>query len=189
MMKILLFLSLVFLSQSTDLPDLPVVSDFSLTRYMGHWYMYASIPQIHDFFCVCPQTTYEIDPKNSSIINFDEYCHVAVAWAPILHSKSYGIVYPDNPAKWTNVNTIIGNWTVSADYYIIDLSEDYEFAVIGGRDRKSLYVLSRKQTIEDNMFQGLMEKARRLGFDVDKVKKSNQSCQENGVMVSKRFMN
>ena len=156
---------------------------------MGHWYLYAAIPQIHDFFCLCPQTTYEIDSKNSSLINFDEYCHVGFVWAPILHSKSYGVVYPDNLAKWTNVNTIIGSWTVSADYYIIDLSEEYEFAVVGARNRKSLYVLTRNRTVKDDVFQGLMEKARRLGFDVEKVEKSNQSCEESERMLSKGFMN
>jgi apolipoprotein D and lipocalin family protein len=187
MIKFILYFSLIFFAHSDDLPDLPVVSSFSLPSYMGHWYLYSAIPQIHDFFCVCPQTIYEIDSKNSSIINFDEYCHVGFAWAPVLHSKSYGIV-SDNPAKWINVNTIIGNWTVDADYYIIEVSADYGFAAVGARNRKSLYFLSRNKVVDENLYNGFLELARRLGFDVQKVKKSNQECEEGSTLISKRFI-
>lgn len=178
-MKILAFILILCLSVHLKAQDdLPVVSNFDVDKYMGHWYMVSSIASIVDFFCICSQTNYTVDPTNSSKINFDEYCRVSYTWAPIIHSHSYADVDPVEKAKWTNVNTIVGSLSVSADYYIVGVGEDYEWALIGSRNRKNLYVLGRSKTLSDDVYATIVAKATSLNFDVSKLEKTNQSCND-----------
>lgn len=169
------FICFSFLARADQ--DLPVVPNFSVEKYMGHWYLVSGISSIVDFFCMCTQTNYTIDPTNSSLVNFDEYCK-ASSWLPFIHSHSYAEVDPVEHAKWTNVNPIVGSLATRADYYIIDIDANYGWALVGSRDRGNLYVLSRAKTVEDNLYAEILEKATSLGFDVSKVVKSDQSCDE-----------
>ena len=178
---ICLVLCLLFHAKAAD-QDLPVVSDFDVSKYMGHWYLVASISSIVDFFCICTQTTYTVDPTNSSLVNFDEYCRVSFTWAPIVHSHSYAEVDPVERAKWTNVNPIIGSLAARADYYIIDVEPTYQWALVGSRDRGNLYVLSREKVISDAVFATILTKGTSLGFDVSKVEKTNQSCTDSSFL-------
>lgn len=168
-------LLIAFQGKATE--DLPVVQNIDVTKYMGHWYLYAGISTIVDFFCSCTQTTYTADPTNSSLVNFDEYCK-ALSWAPYVHSHSYAEIDPVERAKWTNVNPIIGSLAARADYYIIDVEPNYQWSLVGSRDRSNLYVLSREKTMTDDVYNALLQKATSLGFDVSKVKKDDQSCDD-----------
>jgi len=173
-----LFLSLILcmVFQTKGQQDLPVVSDFDVNQYMGHWYLFSSISSIVDFFCVCTQTNYTLDPTNSSKVNFDEYCNVHATWAPIVHSHSYAEIDPVENAKWTNVNPVVGTLAVRADYYIIDVDSNYQWALVGSRNRSNLYILTRTKSLSDDIYSAILAKAQSLGFDVSTVEKTNQSC-------------
>ena len=170
-----LVLCLVFQAKAAD-QDLPVVSNFEVSKYLGHWYLIAGIPSIVDSFCVCTQTTYTLDTKNSSLVDFDEFCHVSSTSGRVIHSHSYAEVDPVEKAKWINVNTIIGSLAVRADYYIIDIEPSYQWALVGSRSRGNLYVLAREKVLSDDVYSSIIAKATSLGFNVSKVEKTNQSC-------------
>lgn len=181
--QVLIVVFFVFSSvQVNAQEDLPVVENFDVAKYMGHWYLYSSIAQIVDFFCICSQTLYTVDPTNSSKINFDEYCRVGYTWAPYVHSHSYAEIDPVEKAKWTNVNTIIGSLTAKADYYIIDVEANYQWALVGSRDRKNLYILAREKNLTDEVYNVILKEATGLGFDASKVEKNNQECNDSGFL-------
>jgi len=81
---------------------------------------------------------------------------VEFSWAPVVHSMSYAEIDSADPAKWTNVNTIIGSLTARADYYIFDLDEEYQWAAVGSRDRNNLYVLARNITLSDDLYNDIL---------------------------------
>ena len=185
MAKLIIYLALVLcLISQTKAADaeLPVVGDFDVSKYMGHWYMVSGIASVVDFFCICTQTTYTIDPTNSSKVNFDEFCRVKFTWAPIVHSHSYAEVDPIEKAKWINVNPIVGTLAARADYYIIDVDPAYEWALVGSRSRVNLYVLGRAKVMSDDLHKSILEKAATLGFDITKVELTNQSCSEDSFL-------
>lgn len=178
MKLLLIFLLFFFSSLVRNQQDLPVVSDFQVDKYLGHWYLIASIPKPFDFYCICSETTYTIDPTNSSKVNFDEACRASFTWAPVIHSKSYAEIDSENNAKWTNVNTIIGSLTAKADYYIFDLDSGYQWAAVGARDRASLYILAREKTLDQTVYADILQKSTNLGFDISKMEKNKQICNE-----------
>lgn len=162
---------------NVELEDLPVATNFEVEKYMGHWYEISSVPFIADFYCICSRTTYKIDPTNSTRVIFDEYCRMSYTWAPIVHSGSIAEIDPVENAKWTNVNGV-GTLVVKADYYIIDFEPNYQWALIGARNRASLYVLAREKTMSDDVYATLLAKATSLNFDVSKLEKNKQICSD-----------
>lgn len=177
---LLIFLLFIFnfINLVHNQQDLPVVSNFEVERYLGHWYLIASIPKVFDFYCICSETTYTLDPTNSSKVNFDEACRASFTWAPVIHSKSYAEIDPENNAKWTNVNTIVGSLTAKADYYIFYLESSYQWAAVGARDRASLYILARDKSLDQAVYDDILQKASNLGFDTSKMEKNKQICNE-----------
>ena len=66
---------------------------------------------------------------------------------------------------------------VWADYWVIDLANDYSYAVVATSDRKYFWVLSRKPTMEDATFQTILRRAEHQGFNPAKVTKTPQGVE------------
>jgi apolipoprotein D and lipocalin family protein len=64
-------------------------------------------------------------------------------------------------------------WPFSADYWIIDLGKDYNYAVVGTPNRKYLWILSRTPQIADKLYSQLIESAKSKGFDVHNLIKTS----------------
>jgi len=57
-----LFFSVIFAITQAQTQELPVVQNFHVEKYLGHWYLISSISKIFNFYCICSETTYAIDP-------------------------------------------------------------------------------------------------------------------------------
>ena len=64
---------------------------------------------------------------------------------------------------------------VWGDYQIIELAEDYSYAVVGSPDRKYLWILSRTAQIDEDTYGRLTQAAAAQGFDVSKLIRTKQS--------------
>jgi apolipoprotein D and lipocalin family protein len=60
-------------------------------------------------------------------------------------------------------------WPFSADYWIINLGKDYDYAVVGTPNRKFLWMLSRTPKMDDTLFSQLIEYVKSKGFDVNNL--------------------
>ncbi len=56
-----------------------------------------------------------------------------------------------------------------AGYNVIALDPDYQYALVAGQSRDYLWMLSREKKIPEAMKAQYLEKARALGFEVDKL--------------------
>ncbi|HML02356.1 MAG TPA: lipocalin family protein, partial [Candidatus Bathyarchaeia archaeon] len=64
-------------------------------------------------------------------------------------------------------------WPFSADYWIIALGKDYDYAVVGTPNRKYLWILSRTSQMDDKLFSQLVESAKSKGFDMSNLTKTS----------------
>lgn len=55
------------------------------------------------------------------------------------------------------------------DYWILDLDDDYKYAIIGTPSKEYLWILSRDKTISDEVLNKLLEKISNMGFDKSKL--------------------
>lgn len=58
---------------------------------------------------------------------------------------------------------------VWADYWIIDLDSEYQWAVVGSPTRKYLWILGRQPTMDRSLFRRLVDGAAARGYPVDRL--------------------
>ncbi len=61
-----------------------------------------------------------------------------------------------------------------APYNILELDENYQYALIGSNSSKYLWILSRTPKLDSIIYKNLLEKAKARGYDTDKVMKVMQ---------------
>ena len=58
---------------------------------------------------------------------------------------------------------------VWADYWVVELDPNYQWAVVGSPSRKYLWVLSRTPSMSAGLFGRLRDRAAERGYPVDKL--------------------
>lgn len=168
--KKFLISSLLFLfgcSSSNYLP-LETVKNVNISKYLGKWYEYASIPNNFQKGCECTSAEYSlIDSTTIRVINkckkdneFDD-----------VEGKAF-IVEESNNAKLK----VQFFWPFKGDYWIIELDDNYQYAVVGTPNRKYLWILSRTPNLSENIYQSLLKKIAEKNFEITQIKKTNHNC-------------
>ena len=62
-----------------------------------------------------------------------------------------------------------------APYYILALDPDYQYALVGGKRQKTLWILSRQPQLSQETTQQLLDVARQRGFDTSKLHFTEQN--------------
>ena len=65
-------------------------------------------------------------------------------------------------------------WPLRGKYWIIDLADDYSYAVVGHPNREYLWILSRTPIMEETKYQEILARLKEKGFDITKIQKTNQ---------------
>lgn len=152
---------------------LQVVAPVDLRRYAGLWHEQARLPNRFQSQCSDPVTAEytlveggRIEVRNRctrSDGRVDEVVGTARA-VPVAGLPGAGRLEVTFAPAWLA-------WMPLAwgDYWILKLDRDYEVALIGTPDRRSLWVLSRAPRLDEAALQAELDYARTLGFDVDKA--------------------
>jgi apolipoprotein D and lipocalin family protein len=64
---------------------------------------------------------------------------------------------------------------VWGDYWVIGLADDYSWAVVGSPDRNYLWILARKPRLDDQRAAAARAAARSSGFDLDRLRPTEQT--------------
>jgi len=56
-----------------------------------------------------------------------------------------------------------------AGYNVIDIDEEYQYALVAGSSLKYLWILSRTTTIPESIKQRFLEKAKKIGYNTDEL--------------------
>ncbi|MDX9696392.1 MAG: lipocalin family protein, partial [Bacteroidales bacterium] len=63
-------------------------------------------------------------------------------------------------------------WPIKAKYWIIDLAEDYSYAVVGHPNRKYLWILSRTPQMDDATYQQIIDRLKEQEFNTELLVKT-----------------
>ncbi len=137
---------------------LEVVPHVELERYLGKWYEIAHLPARFQEGCSDTTATYTLS-KDGSISVVNE-CRRN---GKLKKAKGKAKVVDKNSGAKLKVTFF---WPFYGDYWIINLGEDYDYAVVGTPNRKYLWILSRTPQMDDNLFSQLIESVKSKGFDV-----------------------
>jgi apolipoprotein D and lipocalin family protein len=149
-----------------EYPALEVVSHVELEKYLGKWYEIAHLPARFQEGCTDTTATYALSKDgNLSVLN------ECIRNGKMRQAKAKAKVADKISGAKLKVTFF---WPFSADYWIINLGRDYDYAVVGTPNRKYLWILSRTPQMDDNLFSQLVESAKSKGFNVDNLIKTSR---------------
>ncbi|KAE9601743.1 hypothetical protein Lal_00040552 [Lupinus albus] len=156
--------------------ELKVVKGIDLKRYMGRWYEIASFQSRF-------QPKDGKDTRATYTPNDDGTVHVLnETWNGGKRSYIEGSAYkvdPNNDEAKLKVKfyvpPLVPIIPVVGDYWVMYVDHDYQHAIVGQPSRTSLWILSRKSHLDEEIYNGLVEKAKEQGYDVSKLHKTPQS--------------
>lgn len=140
-----------------------------VSRYAGLWYEIGSIPQIFQTGCNCTTAEYAAISENEiSVIN---KCNLFSTTGFQNRIEGSATIVPNSG----NAKLLVSFFGFGeADYWIIDLDEDYEWAVVGSGDKQTFWILSRTPTFDDALYDDLLAKWGLRGYDVSRVQRTTQ---------------
>jgi apolipoprotein D and lipocalin family protein len=156
--------SLLFLSSCSRSQPLETVREVDLQKYAGIWYEIASYPQRFQQGCHCTTAEYTLSEKGYVIVQ--NRCRKDSVDGREAYIKGKAFVVKNTGNAKLLVQFF---WPFRGKYWIIDLADDYSWAVVGHPNRKYLWILSRKPSIDPATYSGILEQIRLKGFDPEKL--------------------
>jgi len=164
-----LIFTLAFFAAARGENELETVEAVDLERYVGRWYAVASIVRRFNRSCVWGNMA-EYTLREDGKIEVLNTCYTkegkrrevrARAWRPD----------PNEPGKLkVSFIPLFGYRLFPADYWILELGEDYGYAVVGHPSRNFGWILSREPEMETELLQGIARRLEAAGYDFSDFK-------------------
>jgi len=154
-------LAVVLSAHASEAPKPDVVPSVDLARYAGKWYEIARFPNRFQRNCAGDTTaTYTLRPDGKiTVLNA---CRTPEGRI----KSSKGTAKVASKAGPTTKLKVTFFWPFYGDYWIIGLDPDYRWALVGGPDRKYLWILAREPVMDEAVYRRIVELAKSQGYEV-----------------------
>jgi apolipoprotein D and lipocalin family protein len=163
-------------SQRDTRPALESGARIDLDRYMGAWYVIARIDYFGERGDVASQDVYSLDEKGNVETEY-RYRRSFATDTRVKTLHSLGIVQPDSGNAFWRIRFF---GLFKADYLILDVADDYSWALIGQPDRKLGWIFGREAIMSDALYASLLDKMRSHGYDASKILRVAQTPEQLG---------
>lgn len=171
--RLLLIFSVLFIFSCTktnsQMIDQTTVKELDLNRYLGTWYEIARFPHSFEKNLVGVTATYslredgKIEVLNQGFKNtLDGEKSKAVGKAKIPNKLEPGKL------------KVAFFWIFYADYFVLELDENYQYAMIGSSSDKYFWILCRTPQMDSATYEMLLKKARKRWYNLAKLEKVPQ---------------
>ncbi len=148
---------------------LQTVPFVDLNKYAGKWYEIASYPQRFQKGCHCTTAEYTLSDKGYVLV--ENKCNKNSVTGKISSIKGKAFVEKNSGNAKLKVQFF---WPFTGKYWIIDLADDYSYAVVSHPNKKYLWILSRTSNMEETIYQQIIFRLKEKGFDLSKIKITEQ---------------
>ena len=146
-----------------NVPASAIVDPFDKDKYLGNWNEVARLPN-----------AIEKDLRNLTeeyTLNEDGTIQVVTRAFNAVKNKP---VEATGTIKFKGAETrgqleVAYYLPIYLDYNILDIDENYQYALVSGSGMSYLWLLSRESSMPEEMKQRLLQKARALGFEINKM--------------------
>jgi apolipoprotein D and lipocalin family protein len=167
---ILFYIILLFFSSSINSlksQTLETVSEVDLQRYAGKWYEIASFPQRFQKGCHCTTAEYILNEKGFvTVIN---RCNKDSINGKEISIKGKAFVEEGSNNAKLKVQFF---WPFKAKYWIIELADDYSYAVVSHPNRKNLWILSRTAKMDDKLYHDILVSLNNNGLNTKNLNRT-----------------
>ncbi|REC47230.1 lipocalin family protein [Chryseobacterium pennipullorum] len=155
---------LIFNSCSVGIPrGATAVKNFDIKKYLGRWYEVARFDYRFEKNMDNVTAEYSANPDGTIQVRNKGYNYVKKVWEESIgEAKSV----KDPSEARLKVSFFKPIW---AGYNVIDIDEEYQYALVVGSNLKYLWILSRTTTIPESIRQRFLEKAKKIGYNTDEL--------------------
>lgn len=144
--------------------DKTVVKELDIERYLGKWYEISRYD--HSFerglVGVTAYYSYREDGK-IKVVNSGYKKTLNGQYSEVIGKAK---ISDSNIPSKLKVSFF---WFFYADYFVLELDKNYQWAVIGSSSDKYLWILSRTPQMEKSLYNELLTKISNRGYDVKKL--------------------
>lgn len=163
---ILLLSTLVLVTACSSHPPVKTADYVDLQRFMGEWYVIASIPTFIEKEAYNPIETYRQNPDGTIATTFR--FNKGGFDGEITEYHPTGFVEDTQSNAIWKMQFV---WPFKADYRIMHVSEDYSATIIGRNKRDYVWLMARSPEISDEEYARMMQLIQQQGYDLSKVQK------------------
>jgi apolipoprotein D and lipocalin family protein len=142
-------------------PPLDVAPNVDLARFQGQWFEIAKLPRATQVSCTGTTAFYVLRNNGLDVTN---QCHVATLDGQLRTSVQRVDGAESGSAK---LNLEVAGFV--GDYWILEVGEQYEYAVIGVPSRDYLWILSRTPTLDATTLGGIVKRMQASNFDTSRL--------------------
>jgi apolipoprotein D and lipocalin family protein len=164
-----LILSIILISNNALSQSLETVPNVDLKRYAGKWHEIASYPQRFQKGCHCTTAEYTLSEKGYVIV--ENRCNKDSVNGKQSYIKGKAFVVKNSGNAKLKVQFF---WPFTGKYWIIDLADDYSYAIVSEPNKKYLWILSRNSKMDETIYLQIISKLKSKGFDLSKLQKTKQ---------------
>jgi apolipoprotein D and lipocalin family protein len=165
---LLISLSVLCISALNAQP-LQTVPSVDLSRYSGKWYEIASYPQKFQQGCHCTTAEYTLSEKGYVIV--ENRCNRDSVRGKQSYIRGRAFVEKNSGNAKLKVQFF---WPFRGKYWIIDLADDYGYAVVSHPGKQYLWILSRSPQMDEAVYSGIVSRLRQNGFDLSRIRRTVQ---------------
>lgn len=138
------------------------VKELDLPRYLGTWYEIARFDHRFERGLQGVTATYSMRPDGKIKVLNQGYENTLDGKLNVAEGKAKTT---GEPGKLK----VSFFWIFYAGYYVLELEENYRWALIGSTSDNYLWILSRTPQLEENVKKLILEKAKERGYDTSKL--------------------
>ncbi len=174
--KLLMTFGLIIVSacvHAGSLPPIKPVAHVDLPRFMGAWYVIATIPTRFEKNAYNAVETYTMQPDGNIYTAFRFNNGSFNSPVKAIHSTAF-VKKGSGNAVW-GVQVL---WPVKAQYVVAYLKEDYSQVIVARDARDYTWIMARTPTVSQADYDALMERVKQLGYSLKDVRKVPQQGPE-----------
>ena len=140
-----------------------------LQRFMGDWYVIASIPTFLEKEAYNAIESYELNDDGSIATTF--VFNKGSFDGEVKRYHPTGFVTDDESNAVWGMRFV---WPIKADYRIAWLDDDYSRTIIARNKRDFVWIMAREPSISEQDYAELVDYIASLGYDISKIRKVPQ---------------
>jgi apolipoprotein D and lipocalin family protein len=176
MYKLLTAASLILACTGAAAAPVEPIATLDVPRYMGTWYEIAKYPNSFQRRCLGNTTaTYTLQPDKT--VKVSNRCEVEKGEAIVATAEARQVGAATSPKlevrfapAWLSFLPFV--W---ADYWVIDLDEQYQLAAVSEPKREYLWILSRTPQVEPPAYAALLARLEKQGYSLQKLENTPQA--------------
>jgi len=141
------------------------VDDVDLERFMGDWYVIASIPTFIEKDAFNAIESYRLDDDGTVATTFK--FNKGSSDGPLKQYNPRGFIRDKQSNAVWDMQFV---WPFKAEYRIIFLTEDYSQTVIGRSKRDYVWIMARKKIIPDGEYEKILKFLRDQDYDLKNLR-------------------